>query len=55
MPVRAVLNFVYVYLRPKGDGVKQEDLDEWEAELYADPTAEDEEEFRFPMEQMRGE
>jgi hypothetical protein len=37
MPVRAVLNFVYVYLRPKGDGVTQEDIEKWDAELYADP------------------
>lgn len=47
MPVRGVCNFVYVYLRPKGDGVTQDDLDKWDAELYADPF-EDEEEFRFP-------
>lgn len=40
MPVRALLNFVYVLLKPSGDGVTQEDLDRFDAELYADPAAE---------------
>lgn len=40
MPVRAVLNFTYVYLRPKGDGVTEEDLEKWDAELYANPADE---------------
>jgi len=37
MPVRAICNFVYVYLRPSGDGVTQEDLDKWDDQLYAHP------------------
>lgn len=35
MHPRAVLNFVYVLLRPSGDGVTQEDIDKYEADLYA--------------------
>lgn len=35
MPPRAALNFVFVLLRPSGDGVTQEDLDKYEADLYA--------------------
>lgn len=48
MPVRAVLNFVYVYCKPSGEGVKQEDIDQYDAELYANPDPDDDEEFRFP-------
>ena len=40
MPVRAICNFVYVLLKPKGDGVTQDDIDKYDAELYADPADE---------------
>jgi hypothetical protein len=51
MPVRAVLNFVYVLLKPKGDGVTQEDIAAYDAELYADPA---EEEIRLSLIQQMG-
>jgi len=52
MPVRALLNFVYVLLKPSGDGVGQEDLDRFEADLYADP---DDEALQLSLiEQMGG-
>jgi hypothetical protein len=35
-----VCNFVYVLLKPSGDGVSQDDIDKFDAELYADPTDE---------------
>ena len=37
MPVRAICNFIYVYCKPRGDGVTQDDIDKYDSELYADP------------------
>lgn len=35
MPPRAVLNFVYVHLKPKGDGVEEKHIEQYDADLYA--------------------